>query len=210
MAGNKKKHKKDITGSVLRGSSPMLLQEFLFPEGLPKYFPKFKNSPELLTIFHLLFSLGYNSEVAAFDGFEIAESTSATLEERMRLIIGAETRTLLTYKCFKNFTIEGMEFTPMAELPLYQTPAKAREVKVGDLLIVRKDTEIFNRRGTAELQILTNGLFNSVDDDWRIFTGTLVDIAQITKYAVQEKGRAVIYDQIYEQNGFRGDDKGGN
>ena len=197
-SSNKKIVKKDIARSVLKdGTSPTMLQDFLFPEGLPKYFPKFKDSPELLTIFHLLFSLGYNSEVATFDGFEIAKGASATLEERMRLIIGADTRTLLTYKCFKDFKIEGMEFTPMAELPIYQTPAKAREVKVGDLLIIRKDNEIFSKRGTAELQILTNGLFNSADDDWRIFTGTLVDMAQITKYAVREKEREEIYDKEY-------------
>jgi hypothetical protein len=75
----------------------------------------------------------------------------------------------------------------MAELPLYQTPNKAREVKKGDLLLVRRDLEIIKARGTAELQILTNGLFNSSDDDWRVFTGTLVDVSQITKYTVKER-----------------------
>lgn len=209
MSGNKKYYKKNITRSVLKGSAPALLENFLFPEGLPEYFPSFRDSPELLTIFHLLFSLGYNSEVAALDGFDIAADTSGALEERMRLIIGADTRSLLTYKCFQDFRLIGMEFTPMAELPLYQTPSKAREVKKGDLLIIRRDTEIFNRRGTAELQILTNGLFNSVDDDWRVFTGTLVDISQITKYSTLEKeGKAVGTYETRKNNTTRGPNKG--
>lgn len=187
----RKSGKRDITRTVLGGHIPHRLEAFLFPEGIPEYFPKLKDSPELLTIFHLLFSLGYNSEIAAFDGYEIAASSEAGLEERMRMIIGADTRDIMTFKCTKDFTLVGMEFTPMAELPLYQTPTKAREVKKGDLLLVRRDTEIIKASGTAELQVLTNGLFNSSDDDWRIFTGTLVDVSQITKYTVRE--RAIDY-----------------
>ena len=187
----RKSGKRDITRTVLGGHIPHRLEAFLFVEGIPEYFPKLKDSPELLTIFHLLFSLGYNSEIAAFDGYEIAASSEAGLEERMRMIIGADTRDIMTFKCTKDFTLVGMEFTPMAELPLYQTPTKAREVKKGDLLLVRRDTEIIKASGTAELQVLTNGLFNSSDDDWRIFTGTLVDVSQITKYTVRE--RAIDY-----------------
>lgn len=187
----KKSGKRNITRTVLGGNIPHKLESFLFPEGIPEYFPKLKDSPELLTIFHLLFSLGYNSEVASFDGYEIAANSEAGLEERMRMIIGADTRDIMTFKCSKDFTLVGMEFTPMAELPLYQTPAKAREVKKGDLILIRRDSNIIKASGTAELQVLTNGLFNSSDDDWRVFTGTLVDVSQITKYSVRE--RAINY-----------------
>lgn len=182
---------KVLQKKVLPGESPGILEEFLFPEGLPEYLPKLKNSPELLTIFHLLFSLGYNSGIGRMDGFEAAESTTGTLEERMRLIIGADTRSIISYKCHTNFKIEGMEHTPMAELPLYQTPIKARDVRIGDLLLIRRDETTVKQQGVVELQILTNGFFNSSDDDWRIFTGNQVDTMQITRYATKE--RQVVY-----------------
>lgn len=172
------------------------LEKFLFPEGMPKHYPPLKKSPELLTIFHLLFSLGYDSEIAAMDGFEIASSTAHSLEERIRAILNADTRRIITYKCHTNFTIKGMEFTPMAELPLYQTVLKARQVYAGDLLLVRRDEKTLKETGTAELQILTNGLYGSDQDDWRHFTGTLVDISQITKYSTLE--RQVEYGNIDE------------
>ena len=183
----KRTGKKNISRNVLRGNAPNNLERFLFPEGLPNYFPRLNKSPELLTIFHLLFSLGYDEEIAAMDGYDLATSSSIGLEDRMRLIIGADTRQILTYKCVQDFVLSGMEFTPMAEIPLYQTVLKAREVRKGDLLLIRRDEKTLRERGVAELQILTNGLFNSSDDDWRVFTGTLVDISQITKYAVKER-----------------------
>lgn len=176
-----------IRRTVLPGDYPSKLESFLFPEGLPEYLPKFKSSPELMTIFHILFSIGYNSEVNSMDGFETAEVTTGSLEERMRLIIGADTRIITTYKCHTDFILNGMEFTPMAELPLYQTPTKARDIRTGDLLLIRRDEMTLKQQGVVELQILTNGLFNSSDDDWRVFTGNQVDIIQITKYATKER-----------------------
>ena len=177
---------KRTIGRALPKNAPNKLERFLFPEGLPKYMPRLKNSPELMTIFYLLFAS--KQPMADFNesthDWEV--TTESTLEGKMRTIINADTREVVLYKSHTAFRIIDGEFCPMAELPLYMTPGKARQVEAGDVLLLRVDQKDLKEHGVVEVQVLTNGLFGSDDDDFRCFKLRPVDFANYLKYIKKE------------------------
>jgi len=188
MASNKlsakRKKVRNIRSEVLGGNTPLALQKYLWPVEYPKYFLPYKKSPELMTILHTLFSFAYGEsikrELTELDEGDLFQtnplSRNKSVEARINDIFGTECRKVISYKAICDFTIVELDFTPMAEVPLYQTPEKARKVYKGDLLLVRIDRDDVDTYGSCELQVLTSGLFNSADDDFRCFTGSVVDV----------------------------------
>lgn len=178
---------KRLTGRTLPASYPQQLERFLWPDGLPEYMPRYKKSPELMALFYVLFNLNYSEEVLNNEPFQSNSTSSAALEERMRLILGADNRKIITYRVTQSFTLTSGEFIPMGELPLYATVSKARRIEVGELVLARIDQKDLAQRGSIELQIITGNLFDSSsDDDHRMFRLTPLDFSKYMAYLKKE------------------------
>ncbi len=160
----------------------MKLQHYLFPEGLPQWMPQFHASPELMTIFVLLFESIYSE----FNTKDIDSNIiTATLEQKIRTLLQVDSREIYSYKVIEPFYLLSGEFCPMAEIPLHQTIKKARTIDKNNIVLYRYDSK--EHRGFAEIQILSNGLFGSFDEDHRSFVIDKRDFASYTKYMRREQ-----------------------
>ena len=56
----------------------------------------------------------------------------------------------------------------------------ARTLRVGDQLLIRKDTR--DEELKVDVQILTGGLFQDFTEDWKVLTMDTIDVGHIRKY----------------------------
>lgn len=176
---NNKKHRRRYNKYQLLA---IKLERYLFPEGRLPFMPNFASSPDLMTIFVLLFDNLYSPEY--LKNMENEDVVIATLEQKLRTLLQADTREIIRYKVLEDFYLTNGEFTPASELPLNQTVTKARTIKKNDTILVRIDRN--DKISIADIQILTAGLFSSFDDDWRCFKLSKQDLVRYMQHLKRE------------------------
>lgn len=165
---------KDVMGR----KASELLQDYMWPEGLPKWMPRYSKSPELMTLFYMLFAIDAEFiESLDKDGGPVL-NLDASLEARIRAILCVESRDVIRYNVHTDFILDSGLHAPMGEIPRYETLKKMRTVKQGSTLLVRLDKEVMP--SFLEVQVLENGLFSKDSSDHRVF---LVDLADFSKYS---------------------------
>lgn len=155
--------------------------QILFPEGELEFFPSMRTSKIRI----LLDMWVINPLKQLLEGTEI-QPTNALIEEYIREVFGTKTRDVVRYSANEDFILKVGNFAPMAEIPIGQTEIKARKIILGDTILIRYDAARPVHEPHYDLQILSAGLFNSFDEDWRIFTLTERDLASILHLINQE------------------------
>jgi len=149
------------------------LQEILF-EGrrFPKYFSAYRYSAELMKIYKILVDMP-----AAWENKVKYELNP---EEKLHLVFGTDYRHIYTYKVIENFYLELGEFKNQNEIAGIEFQRAARDLKVGDIVLVRKDTRDEDLK--IDVQILTQGLFQDSTEDWKVLTMDTLDLGYIRKF----------------------------
>lgn len=158
----KKRHLKER--SRLKDLPLAKLQSMLFPTGMPKYFTKFDESPDLIKIFKLLV---YRPAV-------IQNSISYKMDiiKKLNFVFGTEYRHIITYKAANTFTITHGELIDTDDsnpIPPDTSRADLRIIYEGDLILVRVDNNSKDYGLEIDVQVLTCGLFQDTTDDFRQF-----------------------------------------
>ncbi len=153
----------------MEGLNVKALQDLLFSgKEFPEYFNKFAASKELMMIFKLLVV----QPSAIEDGLEY----KLDVQEKLHHVFGTDYRTIYTYEVIEDFVLNVGEVAYIEPLPEDQTPNKIRRVFRGDVVLIRVDTR--DEDLTADLQVLTSGLFQDTSDDFRNFKIDIEDIKQ--------------------------------
>lgn len=142
------------------------LQDFLFDtdKGLPSYFKSFKRSPDLMKIFKILIQ----EPKIIHNGIEYKMG----IDEKINFIFGTGHRHILTYKASQKFHIsigELVDTDDSCVIPPWISMEELRTVQEGDLVLVRFDKKDSSEGMLLEIQVLTCGLFQSTEDDFRQF-----------------------------------------
>jgi len=164
--------------TVMGKTASELLESYMFPEGLSKWMPRYSKSPELMTLFYMLFAIDSDFIDSLDKAGGPVLSLDASLENRIRAILCVNTRDVIRYSVHTDFILGSGLHAPMGEVPRYETIRKMRTVKRGSTLLVRLDKEVMP--SFLEVQILENGLFDKESSDHRVF---LVDLADFNKYS---------------------------
>lgn len=153
----------------MEGLNVKALQDLLFSgKEFPEYFNKFAASKELMMIFKLLVV----QPSAIEDGLEY----KLDVQEKLHHVFGTDYRTIYTYEVIEDFMLNVGEVAYIEEVPEGQTPRKLRALFRGDVVLIRVDTR--DEDLTADLQVLTSGLFQDTSDDFRNFKIDIEDIKQ--------------------------------
>lgn len=163
-----KKHKKKVfikpmaPRAKMPGLNVTKLQTTLFGETVyPEYFHTFRKSAELMKIFKIL----VNKPQYWQDGI----SYVMDIRDKIDLIFGAKERRILTYKACNNFYINVGEINDIEDnIPPETTSENIRQVFENDLILVRVDkASSYNTELKCDIQVLSNGLFQDTDEDFR-------------------------------------------
>ncbi len=143
----------------------------------PRWAPKFEHSPDLALIYKMLVH-DLNWIVG---GLHYEEKLIAPWD-KVRMVFNDDHRVIVSYRALKNFKITVGEYhaKPDNQPPKGYCPSKAADVVKGDTLLVRYDKSDPNRK--VEVQVVTGDLFDSDQDDWRIFLMDLEDFCGLVRY----------------------------
>lgn len=172
-----------------------LLQDYAWPEGMFKWLPRYSKSPELMTLFYMLFAIDADFIEALDKDGGPTISLDASLEARIRAILCVDTRDVIRYNVHTDFILDSGLHAPMGEIPRYETIKKMRTIRRGNTLLVRLDKEVMP--SFVEVQILEGGLFDKESSDHRVF---LVDLSDFSKYSnfISKETRVIDGYSIYE------------
>lgn len=138
----------------------------------PKYFLSFKASKELMKIYKIL--------IDRPSVWENKIKYELNPEEKLHLVFGTDYRNIYVYKVIEDFTLSLGEFKFKDEILDSNLLDLARQLRVGDVVLIRKDTRDEDLK--IDLQILTKGIFQDDSEDWKVFTLDTVDLKHIRKY----------------------------
>lgn len=149
------------------------LQEILF-EGrdYPRYFAPYRYSAELMKIYKIL--------VDSPSVWENSIKYELNPEEKLHLVFGTDYRHIYTYEVIEEFFLNFGEFKNQNEIAGIEFQRAARTLRVGDQLLIRKDTR--DEELKVDVQILTGGLFQDFTEDWKVLTMDTIDVGHIRKY----------------------------
>lgn len=164
------------------------IDSILFPEGLPRFMPSAVtgagSAAEILELFIITPLRGAMKE-ADFHKYFL-NLTPGTIETFIHELLGGRHRDVLRYKVKTPFTLTNGIFRPMGEVPDGFKPALARKLYKNDTILARFDKRDKNDM-FIEVQILTNGLFGSDDEDWKVFLLTVQEFSDILKFMKREE-----------------------
>ena len=144
------------------GVNVTVLQNTLFGESYyPEYFHTFRKSAELMKIFKILVNKPHYWQ----DGI----SYVMDVRDKIDMIFGAKTRKILTYKACQDFYINAGEINDLEDnIPPELAIDDIRQVYKNDLVLMRIDKDLaYNPELKCDIQILSNGLFQDTDEDFR-------------------------------------------
>ncbi len=151
------------------------LQKLLFDNRIPKYHPRYNNSPELV---HFLYMLILAADIP------LEEVNLSNLDLIIHHYFCTDTRDVVRYKATSNFMLGLGAVAKHIDLPRYFTPNRFRAVKEGDTVLVRHDSAT----DSTEVQILPKGLFGEDEfADYRIFTIDRNRLSMYSRFMVKEK-----------------------
>lgn len=171
----------DLNYYRLRVRKVKQLDALLFPEGQLKFFPPIDKSAgmEIMDLF-ILRPLKSLEEIPVH-----------ILEAHIAAIFGAGYgRDVIRYKATEDFYMGFGRPVPMAEIPWDISLATARHVRKGDTILARIDGKnIYDEEleKMVQIQLLSNGLFGSDDEDWKIFQLTVEEFGEILKSLSREE-----------------------
>lgn len=161
-----------VPKAKMEGINIKSLQDLFFlGKEYPNYFYKYIESKELMMIFKLL----VQQPAAWEDGLEYSFN-QLNINEKLNNVFGVSSRFIYTYEVIEDFMLNVGEVSYLEPLPENQTPHKIRRLYKGDIVLIRVDTR--DEDLTADLQVLTSGLFQDTSDDFRNFKIDIEDIKQ--------------------------------
>lgn len=147
-----------------------LLQDLLWKHRqYPPYFDRYRYSPELMKIFKIL--------VDKPSFWENGIQYNFPPDDKLYLVFGSEHRRIVTYKAECDFMFNLGYLWDTDESLLPTKLEKARQVYKNDLLLLRVDDR--NDNESADIQILSHGLFQDLTEDYKVFTINKYDMKQI-------------------------------
>jgi hypothetical protein len=159
-----------VPKAKMEGINVKALQSLLFyKKEYPEYFNKYSDSKELMMVFKLL--------VAQPSAIEEGLEYELDIQEKLHHVFGTDYRTIYTYEVVEDFILNVGEVLYLENMPEGQPPRKLRALYKGDIVLIRVDTR--DEDLTADLQVLTSGLFQDTSDDFRNFK---IDIEYIKQF----------------------------
>jgi len=176
-----KKTKPNNTKVILDRSAADLLQAYIWPNGMPKWMKKYRRSPELMTIFYVLFlDAKIDIDNPTLTGISLGVSS---FDDYINLIMCTKTRDVVSYVATEDFELDLGVLQPHIDLPVYSSTERLRKIKRGYTILVRTD----KKDKTAEVQILNNGLFDVHNPETAIFDVELSRLSIYARYLKREQ-----------------------